>query len=234
MTLQIRTSPSITRRKIFIAAIAIQADRFCDFYQVARWTPLSSPRSWRRSQERVYHIISRAARVYTIVIKIIVDISPAIVPAPPFCPNYFLTQPIKGAGARRYGGCSSGSSRRHNRKTGRPSVIKTARVGVQTSLALSSSRSFIFFFLSLCFSLFPRDATLPAFLPSILPSFSTRAKDKTSLERCESKKTPIKHNIVLLRFCMLCCIRELEIVESNGHDSANCVHFVNWCKAKTI
>jgi len=84
-------------------------------------------------------------RVYTIVIKIIVDISPATVPAPPFCPNYFLTRPIKGAGPWRYGGCSSGSSRRHNRKTGRPSVIKTARVGVQTSLALSSSRSLIFF-----------------------------------------------------------------------------------------
>lgn len=48
---------------------------------------------------------ARRERVYTIVIKIIVDISPATVPAPPFCPNYFLTRPIKGAGVRSDGGC---------------------------------------------------------------------------------------------------------------------------------
>lgn len=92
----------------------------------------------QKLRARLSYYQPRRARVYTIVIKIIVDIFPAMVPAPPFCPNYFLTRPIKGARSRRYGGCSSGSSRRHNRKTGRPSVIKTARVGVQTSLALSS------------------------------------------------------------------------------------------------
>jgi len=62
-----------------------------------------------------------------------------------------------------------GSSRRHNRKTGRPSVIKTARVGVQTSLALSSrllldlSHSFI----SLIFSPLSRETRLSP-VPSYL------------------------------------------------------------------
>lgn len=149
-----------------------------DFYQVARQAV--NPHiviviEMHKSRARLSRLSAAPRAFYTIVIKIIVDISAATVPAPPFCPNYFLTRPIKGAGPRRCGGCSSGSSRRHNRKTGRPSVIKTARVGVQTSLALSSLVfSISHFFLSLPLFLFlllseeRRDSPI---LPSLEPVF---------------------------------------------------------------
>lgn len=77
-----------------------------------------------------------------------------------------------------------GSSRRHNRKTGRSSVIKTARVGVQTSLALSSRLLDIPFF---SFSPFlplsgererERSATLPS-LSSPPPLYETTRTKQT-------------------------------------------------------
>lgn len=178
MTLQIRTSPSIPRERLHIFSSRRWLPRGITFVWFFLGRAIDSEPLYRhcdrdaRVKSAFTALISRAARVYTIVIKIIVDILAATVLAPPFCPNYFLTRPIKGAGSRRW--CSSGSSRQHNRKTGRPSVIKTARVGVQTSLALSSSRFLIFFFfLSLSFSLsfFPR-VFHPSFSRSCLRSWA--------------------------------------------------------------